>query len=204
MKISTLIPLALLAASTTALADDMASPWYVVGEVTHSKTKLDTATSDAALGGASSTLTKDHGNQWRLQVGYKFNPYFALEGGYIDFGKTEFTSTGGTLTGPASGTVKAGGIDIAALGILPVTENFSVFGKAGLVAAKVKSSLDVTPPGDTKSNVVAPLVGLGVSYKLNDSLDLRAEYDYVHKLGKSGTTDKLTSNMLSAGLVYHF
>lgn len=201
MKISALIPLALLAASTTALADDMANPWYVVGEVTHSKTKLDTATSDAALGGASSTLTKNHGNQWRLQLGYKFNPYFALEGGYIDFGKTEFTSTGGST---AHGTVKAGGIDVAALGILPITENFSVFGKAGLVAAKVKSSLDVTPPGDTKSNVVAPLVGLGVSYKLSDNLDLRAEYDHVSKLGKSGTTDKLSSNMLSAGIAYYF
>lgn len=204
MKPATLLSLALLATSGAAVADDAGSSWYLLGEVSHSKTKLDTATSDAALGGATSTITKDNGTQWRLQLGYKFNPNFAIEGGYIDLGKAQFRSTGGTLTGTADGTVKAGGVDLAAVGILPLNDRFSLFGKAGLVAARVKSSLDVAPPGDTKSNVVSPLLGLGVSYKLNDNVDLRAEYDHVSKLGKSGTTDKLSSNMLSAGIAYHF
>jgi len=206
MKFATMMSLSLLVASTCAMADD----WYVVGEVTHSKTKLDTSASNTALttAGATGLVTsngKDNGNQVRLQLGYKVNPNFAVEAGYIDFGKAKFTSTytGGT----ADGTVKAGGIDVAALGILPVTDSLSVFGKAGIVAAQVKSSLSatgLTSPGDTKSNVVAPLLGLGVSYKISDNTDLRAEYDHVSKLGKSDKTDKLTSNMISMGVAYHF
>lgn len=202
MKFAALFPLALLVASSAAIADGTANDWYLVGEVTHSKTKLDSGTSNAALGGATTTLTKDHGTQGRLQLGYKFNPNFALEGGYIDFGKATFSSTyaGGT----AHGTVKAGGLDLAALGILPVTDSLSLFGKAGMVAARVKSSLDKTPPGETKSTAYAPLLGVGVSYKVSDNVDLRAEYDHVSKLGKSGKTDKLSSDMISAGVAYHF
>jgi hypothetical protein len=37
---------------------------------------------------------------------------------------------------------KAGGTDLEALGMLPVTGNLSVFGKAGLVAARVKTELN--------------------------------------------------------------
>lgn len=207
MKLISLTLLTLLAASGTAMADD----WYLVGEVTHAKSKLDTGTTDSALAAAGATglatsTVKDHSNQWRLQLGYKVNPNFAVEAGYIDFGKAEYRSD--YAQGSASGTVKAGGVDIAALGIAPITDDFSVFGKVGIVAAHVKTSLAATglatPPGDSTSNVVAPLLGLGVSYKLSDNVDLRAEYDHVSKLGKSGKTDKIGSDMVSAGLVYRF
>lgn len=207
MKHATLIALtaAMMATGcTAAMADDNANNWYVLGEVTHSKTKADTATTDAALGGATSTVTKDTGTQVRLQLGYKFNPNFAVEGGYIDFGKATFNTTGGTVVGTATGTVKAGGVDLAAVGILPLGDKFSLFGKAGLAVAKVKTDMSVTPPGNTDKTVAAPLVGIGASYKVSDNVDLRAEFDHVSKLGKSGTTDKLSSNMISAGVAYYF
>jgi hypothetical protein len=35
-------------------------------------------------------------------------------------------------------------------------------------------------------------------------MDVRAEYDHASNLGKSGKTGKLTANMLSVGLAYHF
>ena len=210
MKLATMMSLGLLAMSTGAMASD----WYVVGEVSHAKTKLNTTTSDTVLTDSGATgLTSSgsgHNNQWRLQLGYNINPNFAVEAGYIDFGKAKYSAsyTVGQTAGTADGTVKAGGIDLAALGILPVTDNFSVFGKAGVVAAHVKSSISATggatSTGDTSSNRFAPLVGLGATYKLNNAMDIRAEYDHVNGLGKSGKTDKLTSNMVSLGVVYHF
>lgn len=208
MKCVKWLPLAMLALSTCALADD---GWYVVGEVTHSKTKLNTGTADTALTDAGATaLTssgKGHSNKWRLQLGYQVNPNFAVEAGYIDFGKARYsaTYTGGT----AEGTVKAGGIDIAALGILPLTHNLSVFGKAGLVAAHVKSNLSATgtaaaASGSASANVISPLIGVGLDYKLTDTVDLRTEYDHASNLGKSGKTGKMTADMLSVGIAYHF
>jgi OOP family OmpA-OmpF porin len=207
MKFAKVLPLALLALSTGAWADGL----YVVGEVTHSKNHLNTRTQDDALTNAGATALSSSGrgnsNRWRLQLGYSFSPNFAVEAGYIDFGKVKYSASyaGGTATG----TVKAGGVDVAALGILPVTDSFSVFGKAGIVAAKVKSSLDASGPasaasGNTSAHVVRPLLGVGASYKLTDAMDLRLEYDHAGDLGKSGKTGKLTSNMLSLGLAYHF
>src|ERR1019366_10613742 len=99
---------------------------------------FDNALSVGGVTGLSSNNTGS-GNQWRLQVGYKFNPYFAVEAGYMDLGTANYSATfaGGT----ANATEKAGGLDFAALGILPVTDTLSVFGKVGFVAAKVKTDL---------------------------------------------------------------
>lgn len=208
MKCTRWLPLALLAVSTCTWADD---GWYVVGEVTHARDKLDTSTADAALTAAGATaLTssgKHNSNKWRLQLGYQVNSNFAVEAGYIDFGKVNYSAS--YAGGAASGTAKAGGIDVAALGILPLTDSLSVFGKAGLVAARVKSDLAATgsaatATGSASANVVSPLFGLGLDYKLNPAVDLRAEYDHASNLGKSGKTGKLTADMLSVGLAYHF
>ena len=206
MNAAKFLSLCLLLMSTGAMADD----WYVLGEVTHSKDKLDTSHTDALLANAGATgLSSDgksNGNQWRLQLGYQINPNVAVEGGYIDFGKAKYSATY-TNPGSASGTVKAGGVDVAVLGILPVTDSVSLFGKLGAVAAHVKSDITatgVTSPGSSSANVVAPLLGLGASFKVGDATEIRTEFDHVSKLGKSDRTDKLTSDMLSIGLAYHF
>jgi OOP family OmpA-OmpF porin len=202
MNAAKLIPLVLLTLSTGALADN---DLYVVGEVTHSRDTLKTSTFDSQLTPPVTSNGKSNGNQWRLQLGYKVNPNFAVEAGYIDFGKAKYSATYGVSGGTAQGTVKAGGFDIAALGILPVADNFSVFGKAGIVAARVKSSLtDATASGEVSSNVISPLIGLGASYKVSDNMDVRAEYDHVSNLGKTSTTGKMSANMLSVGVAYHF
>lgn len=208
MNFTKVMPLALAIGSTGAWADN---GLYAVGEVTHSRDTLSTGTNDAALTSAGATaLTssgKGNSNQWRLQLGYKLNPNFAVEAGYIDFGKAKYSAS--YTDGTAQGRVKAGGFDVAALGILPLTDNISVFGKAGIAAARVKSSLSASAPASeasdsTSANVVGPLVGLGASYKLSDAMDVRAEYDHASNLGKSGSTGKISSNMLSVGLAYHF
>jgi OOP family OmpA-OmpF porin len=207
MKLHISAPLALCALTTTAFADG----FYGVGEVTHSNTSLDSDHFDSLLAahGATGLSSSDTGSgtQWRLQGGYRFNPYVALEAGYIDFGQADYTAT--YSGGSAQGSVKAGGVDVAALVSLPVGDSFSVFGKVGAVAAKVESSLSAGAPaslasGDASENVVRPLLGVGALYKLSEHVDLRADYDYVSGLGKSDTTGKLDASMVSLGLAYTF
>lgn len=209
MTVRKLIPFAiLLLGSHAALADGL----YVLGDISHSFDKLDKGTFDSALSGAgagSPLTSSDRGgsNQWRLQLGYGLSENFAVEAGYIDFGKSKYSAS--YSGGSASGELKSGGFDLALLGILPVSEEFSLFGKLGVVAANTKSSLTATGSGSAASGKdsareVLPLVGLGVSYKLSDNLDLRSEYDRVSGLGKSGKTGTMDSNMLSIGLAYHF
>lgn len=207
MKLQHLASLALLALSTTAFADG----FYGVGEATYSWNSLDRAHFDSALtaNGATGLSSNDSGSgyHWRLQGGYRFSPNFALEAGYIDFGKVDYHASynGGT----ANGSLKAGGVDLAGLALLPLNDSFTVFGKLGLVAAKVDSSLTASAPaslasGSESVHVYDPLVGVGALYKISDNVDLRADYDYVGNLGKSAKTGKMNANMLSLGIAYNF
>lgn len=206
MKFMYLAPLAFVAVSATASADGL----YVLGEVTHSSNSLKRNAFDNTLAdhGAVGLTSSDKGgsNQWRLQGGYRFNENLAVEAGYIDFGTAKYSAA--YTGGGAQGKLKAGGVDIAGVVSLPVSQNFSVFGKAGLVAAKVKASLAADGPAsaasDTASStVVRPLAGIGGSFKLNQNVSLRAEIDHVSDLGKS-STGKMSSNMVSMGLAYDF
>lgn len=207
MKLKNLASLALMAIAATASADG----FYGVGEVTHSRDSLDQSQFDNALTANGATgLTnseKDSSNQWRLQGGYRFNKNLAVEAGYIDLGKVDYKAR--YLGGSAKGSLKAGGMDIVGLASLPLNDNFSVFGKAGVVVANVKSSLTASVPaglasGNDSAIVIRPLIGVGASYKLTQNVDFRADYDYVSGLGKSDRTGKMNSNMLSMGLVYNF
>jgi OOP family OmpA-OmpF porin len=207
MKLHHLASLAMLALSTTAFADG----FYGVGEVTRSSVSLDRNHFDNALlaNGATSLSGSDSGSdtKWRLQGGYRFNPNVAVEAGYIDFGKARYSAsyTGGS----AQGSLKAGGVDVAALVGLPLNDSFSVFAKAGMVAAKVDSRLTAGAPaslasGSDSTHVVRPLLGVGALYKLGDHVDLRADYDHVSGLGKSDRTGKMDANMVSLGVAYNF
>ncbi|MDA8382912.1 MAG: outer membrane beta-barrel protein [Betaproteobacteria bacterium] len=207
MNIKKILPLAVALVSVNAFG----AGFYVAGEVTHSNDTLGTAHAEHALtqAGATGVAASASGssNQWRLQLGYRFNRHFAVEGGYIDFGRANYSATyaGGT----ANGTVKAGGVDLAALGFLPLTKRFSVFGKAGLVAARVTDDLSASPPAGaaashTATTAVRPLLGVGATYRVSRTVDLRADFDHASNLGKSGKTDALTSNMLSLGVAYKF
>lgn len=101
---------------------------------------------------------------------------------------------------------RAGGVDVAALASLPLSDSISVFGKAGMVAAKAESSLAADGPaslasGSASEHVVRPLLGVGGLYKLTQDVDLRADYDYVNGLGKTGKTD---AKLFSLGVAYNF
>lgn len=63
------------------------------------------------------------------------------------------------------------------------------------------SKSDWSDPVSVRFRPLVPTTGVGVSYKISEVMDVRADYDHVSNLGK---TDKVTSNMLSFGVAYHF
>jgi OOP family OmpA-OmpF porin len=207
MKLYQFAPLALLALTTMASADG----FYGLGEVTYSTLSLDQKHFDSALSanGATGLSSSDSGSgaQWRLQGGYRFNPYLAVEAGYIDFGKAKYQAS--YAGGSAEGKLKAGGMDMAALIGLPLSDSILVFGKVGVVDAKVESNLTASAPANSASGSnsvysVRPLVGMGAIYKLTQNVDLRGDYDYVSGLGTSSKTGQMNSSMFSMGIGYNF
>ncbi len=202
-----LVALAVIA-SPFAVADD--SGWYVGGNVGQSKAKIDDARiTSGLLGGGFTTTSMTDDNRdtgYKLFGGYQFNKNFAIEGGYVNLGSFGFTSTT-VPAGSLHGNIKLEGVNLDLVGILPITERFSAFGRVGLFYADAKDTfngtglVNVTTPNPSKSDVNYK-AGLGLQYAFNDSLGMRLEaerYRVNDAVGNRGDID-----LLSVGLVYRF
>ena len=184
--------------------------WYGGLDLGRSSQHLGAGQIDGALsqqGLASSSTMDDRAATWGLFGGYQFNPYFAVEGGYVDLGKFDYSST---VSSPAADTVTGHfgvhGVDAAAVGLLPFGEQWAVYGKAGVLYAK--SKLDASSTGAVAVNSVehwdtSPLLGAGVNYDLTKKVALRAEYDRYFKVGES-SVGKGDIDAFTARVVYRF
>src|SRR3954465_5594534 len=76
--------------------------------------------------GGSSGSCDDKDTAYRIFGGYKFHPKIAVEGGYSPLGETS-----ASIGGLGSVTAEANAWDIVGVGILPLGNNFSAFGKLG-------------------------------------------------------------------------
>ena len=191
--------------SPSAMADD--AFWYLGGNIGQSRAKIDDARITAQLPGSVSINDNNSDTAYKLFGGYQFNRNFAVEGGYFNLGKFGYTAT--TMpAGSLTGNIKLQGLNIDAVGMLPLADRFSVFGRLGLQYAQAKdefSSSGVvnmpTNPNPSK-NATNYKAGLGLQYDFNRSLGMRVEaerYRIDDAVGNKGDI-----NMYSVGLVYHF
>lgn len=199
-------------ASQTTLADDRVydSGWYIGGNIGQSHADIDDERITRNLldsGFTDINITDDNRDKgYKLYGGYQFNRYFAVEGGYFDLGKFEFTAT--TLpVGTLDGRIKLKGLNADVVGFLPITEKFSAFGRVGVNYAEAKDtfsgtgSVHVLNPtaSERKAN---PKVGVGLQYAFTDALAMRVEaerYRINDAVGNKGDID-----LVSIGLVYRF
>lgn len=207
MKKTALI--AILAASSAAPA--FAGEAYVVGSAGRSsfdinQSRLDDILTSAGAAALSSSLKKTD-TAYKVQLGYEFNKNVAIEGGYVDLGKAKYsaTFTGGNATFDA----KASGVNIAVLGIAPVNESFSIFGKLGVIVAKVDASAyavgnNASAWATASSTKAAATWGVGATLNINKQFAVRAEYEQFSKLGDTNTTGQATVDLASVGLVLKF
>ncbi|NLW96685.1 outer membrane beta-barrel protein [Luteimonas wenzhouensis] len=99
--------------------------------------------------------------------GYQFHRNFALEAGYTDHGKLKPDGAGQNLDATSA--------SLAAVGIVPFTDRFSGYAKAGIQRWDLKRTLpDLTGTG--KGDGTDPLYGLGLQYRFTDAVALRGEY----------------------------
>jgi OmpA-OmpF porin, OOP family len=144
-----------------------------------------------ASGNIANNLSTSHSDTYMgILAGYQINKNLAAEVQYVDMGKLS----------QGSATAKTSGISVTAVGILPINEMFSVFGKLGVASTSVK----VTSWLNETDNKTAVTVGLGGQYNINNSLGIRVGYDR-YTVGKEIPvhTDG-TYTVISAGVVYKF
>ncbi|QAU35493.1 outer membrane beta-barrel protein [Janthinobacterium sp. 17J80-10] len=202
-----------LAAITSpfAMADETnQAGWYAGANIGQSRATIDDARISSSLlngGFSSSTITDDdRATGYKVLGGYQLNRNLALEGGYFDLGKFGYTANtipAGTLTGNA----KIRGLNLDLVGILPITEKFSAFGRAGVTYAQTRDrfvstgAVTVTNPNPSKRAANYKL-GVGLQYAFTDALAMRGEverYRINDAVGNKGDIE-----LISVGLVYRF
>ena len=208
-KTSAPLSLLALAALASPLATAADAGWYLGGNIGQARATIDETRIRSALLGAGFTTTSFAKDErefgYKFFGGYQFNQYFALEGGNFSLGEFNFTAQTAP-PGSLSGDFKFKGVNIDAVGILPLTENFSVFGRAGANRGEAKTSYrstgTVTAPANRTERNTNPKFGMGLQYDFTESFGMRAEaerYRIDDAVGNDGDLD-----LFSVGMVYRF
>jgi len=176
--------LAMIAAVTAAPAFAADSGFYIGANV-----------GKATLSGSPySDFAKKSDTSLGLLGGYQVNKNLAVEMQYIDFGKSY---------AQAAYPIKTTGVSLSAVGILPVSGSFSVFGKLGVASTTLKVDCGACSPANYSVTKTAIAYGLGGQYNFTQALGIRIGYDK-YAIGKSSEQTDGTYGVISAGVVYKF
>lgn len=122
-------------------------------------------TLSAAYGGYKSRggEFEDENDLYEVALGYRFLPFFGIELGYTDLG-----DFGGDVA-----SAEVDGYSVSALGIIPLTESFKLYGEVG----QFHSDMDVEVLGfDDSFEDESLFYGVGVSFRISDPIWVNAEY----------------------------
>jgi OOP family OmpA-OmpF porin len=210
-KTAGLMGLVGIAVMSSACAVSNDAFWYIGGNVGQSRAKIDDALINAQLlatGRTPISMVNDERNSaFKLFGGYQFNKNFAVEAGYFNLGQFGYAATTAPV-GTLNGTIKLQGVNFDLVGLLPLSERFSVFGRAGMNYAQAKDTFTstgavatpITPnPSQKALNYKA---GVGLQYDFTRAVGMRVEaerYRIDDAVGRKGDI-----NMFSLGLVYRF
>ncbi len=214
MGASGVIGIALLAGHSAQAEDVFINPewanraWYAGAGIGQTRAAIDEPrlrNSLSANGATVSSFNSDERDQgYKLFIGKRLNPYFAVEAGYFDLGKFGFTST--TMpTGALRGEAAFKGVNLDLVGQMPLSQRFSLLGRAGMNYAKTNTHFRgdrlyaITNP-DASERKLAGKVGVGLEFKFSEALALRGEMERFRvndAVGNRGDAD-----MFSLALVY--
>lgn len=199
--------IATLGLASAARADTPATNWYGNLHLGAGRASGSVAADGLAASGLTGSVDQSRTHSTLgLALGYQFTPNFALEGGYEDLGHYKY-SAGLTAPTPDSvnGRWRADGWKLAAVGTMPISRDFSVYGKAGLMLAYTAfdGSGLVTSIDQSRRRTV-PTVGAGLSYALTPQIDALAGWDHYHRVGDAATTGRGNIDAYTVGLKYKF
>lgn len=196
-----------LCMAAQAHADTSTGP-YVTANVGAGVSSLHTGGIDSAIGAeglpVTSGTSQTQNTTYGLAFGYRLTPNVAVEAGYVNLGRYGYQSN--VPGGAVVGGWKAQGATAAALGILPIAHNVSVYGKVGVLAAHT----DLSASGsagiqtvNTSHDTTSPLFGLGASYDITPKVATRVEWTRYNNLGNPSTGYGAV-NTYTVGLAYKF
>jgi OmpA-OmpF porin, OOP family len=122
-----------------------------------------------------------------VRGGYRFNRYFALEGGYTDLGDFSATiqppCTGGCPT--VDSRISIDGVMVNAVGIWPLSEHFALRASAGAIYRWFKGTSNSAQFGtfsETDEGTVYKF-GAGFVVPINEHFEIGADYTWYREIG---------------------
>ena len=141
-------------------------------------------------------------------LGYRMNRNFALEGGYARFGTAKGRGTVGGQAANFDRDVLAW--DIALVGILPLSQGMSVFGKLGVNRSDTKFTGEVNGgPVDVSEKSTAATWGAGFQVEVGSHFAMRVEWQRYRSTGGPTLAPYLLAakddiDFVGAGLIFKF
>lgn len=133
-----------------------------------------------------------------LGAGYQFHSNIAAELGYTIFGDSKIDFGGGNTA-----TLKASSLHAAIVGIAPINNELSLFGKLGFASNKADISktgaVTITKPSYSKTDTY---FGLGARYNFDKQVSMHVQYQNFGKVSSDANPPSATA--ISVGASYNF
>ena len=174
------------------------SPAFAQGYVGASIGKTDVK--DGCTGvSAPGVSCDDEDTSWKIFGGYQFNRNFALELGYADLGEVKASGPGGTAT------IEVTAFELVGVGMLPLGNNFSLYGKVGLYRAETELSVNTfLLTGTEKESNTDLTFGIGAQFDVSKQFAIRAEWQRYQDVGGGDTIGESDIDVISIGALFRF
>jgi OmpA-OmpF porin, OOP family len=158
----------------------------------------------------SSTID-DADTGFGLVGGYQMNDHFALEFAYVDLGSVDYQATATLSDGVDQADAIVGlesstsGPVLSALGILPIGERFSLFGRVGFSLLNAEGTARITIDGTTdrasqSSQKSDPVYGVGAEFSLSKYFAIRVAWDRYLDVGTEDVTGDIDADLITLGV----
>lgn len=163
--------------------------WYIGSSLGISDSDFDSGSFSQELlkSGITTTISTDNNPIGvKLFTGYRMSKNVAFEGGYVNLGERDFNVTAqgsneqalSNAATPIAPLTYIEGLHISALLLHPVNDKIEIWAKVGFFGWKGEAEFKTTNLSTvTKHDGADNHYGLGVSYKINDKIDLIFEVE---------------------------
>jgi OOP family OmpA-OmpF porin len=144
-------------------------------------------------------------------LGVQFNKNWAVEVNFIQLGKFSYKYEVGGNT--QEDVYEVSGWGYSLLPTVPITRNFSLFGRLGALASQTRLTVRNPYPSfngtitAVQTNQTSFLSGFGAQYFVSREVGIRVEYQNLGKVGTSGCaacTGRANAEFLSASALFTF
>lgn len=153
----------------------------------------------------------DSDTAYGLAGGYQLNEHFAVEFAFVELGsftnQAAVTVTDGTTQEDAEVVLEtsADGPVVSVLGILPLGERFSLYGRAGFTFLNADGTARITTGGQTQrasqtSQETDPVLGVGVEFNLSKYWAVRVAWDRYFEVGTEDVSGDIGADVITLGI----